>query len=101
MIQPAPDRLCQGINVAADRPQTPASLGIRGENARKPVPGGSMKTRGRRGGLPTPDDVAQITPLSAITDISPRDSPSWPQKISTLCSPISGARLEIRQGEPL
>jgi hypothetical protein len=44
---------------------------------------------------------SQITRFSASTDSSLRDSPSSVQKISTLCSPISGARLEIRQGEPL
>src|SRR5271165_2998579 len=41
----------------------------------------------------------QITRLSARTDSSARDSPSSSQKISVLCSPISGARREIRQGE--
>ena len=44
---------------------------------------------------------SQITRFSASTDSSLRDSPNSVQKISTLCSPISGARLEIRQGEPL
>jgi len=43
----------------------------------------------------------QITRFSPRTDSSPRDNPSSPQRISTLCSPISGARREIRQGEPL
>src|SRR5215472_8424147 len=45
--------------------------------------------------------LCPITRFSARTDSSPRDSPSSAQKISTLCSPISGARREIRQGEPL
>ena len=44
---------------------------------------------------------SQTTRLSARTESSPRDRPSSSQKISVLCSPISGARLEIRQGEPL
>jgi hypothetical protein len=44
---------------------------------------------------------SQITRFSASTDSSLRDSPSSVQKISALCSPISGARLEIRQGELL
>jgi len=43
----------------------------------------------------------QITRFSAKTESSPCDSPNSSQKISVLCSPISGARLAIRQGEPL
>ena len=45
--------------------------------------------------------LCQITRFSARTESSLRDSPSSPQKISVLCSPISGARREMRQGEPL
>jgi len=46
-------------------------------------------------------ELVQITRLSARTQSSLRDSPSSSQKISVLCSPINGARLEIRQGEAL
>jgi hypothetical protein len=34
-------------------------------------------------------------------ETSSLDSPSSPHRISVLCSPASGARREIRQGEPL
>ena len=52
-------------------------------------------------GAVTTFHLHQITRLSANTQSSPRDSPNSSQKISVLCSPISGARREIRQGEPL
>jgi protein-L-isoaspartate(D-aspartate) O-methyltransferase len=39
--------------------------------------------------------------FSARTASWPRDSPSSSRKISMLCSPINGARREMRQGEPL
>ena len=44
---------------------------------------------------------SQIARFSARTESSPRESPSSSQKISVLCSPINGARAEIRQDEPL
>ena len=44
---------------------------------------------------------SQIARFSARTASSPRDNPNSPQKIAVLCSPINGACVEIRQGEPL
>ena len=42
-----------------------------------------------------------MTRFSASTDSSAPDSPNSRQKISLSCSPISGARHEMRHGEPL
>ena len=50
----------------------------------------------RRGSSPNSDHLM----LPTRTESSSRERPSSPQKISKLCSPISGARREISQGEP-
>ena len=43
----------------------------------------------------------QITRFSISIVSSPDDRPNSSHKISVLCSPISGARREMRHGEPL
>ena len=43
----------------------------------------------------------QITPASASTFSRSRLMPNSPQYTSSLCSPISGARREMRHGDPL
>jgi hypothetical protein len=45
--------------------------------------------------------ISQITRFSRNATNSPRDNRNSSQKISALCSPINGARREIRQGEAL